>query len=126
MNDWFAEGALAEYCVTRPEWIANKPRVLSHEEAASVPISALTAWQGSIGARPASAWRTRAHSWRIGSSRHVRQAFFIVEPNRTQLVEVGKLLEARTLGPCRTLSCLCPPPRRPMPGLLRDRDGESW
>ncbi len=46
MNDWFAEGALAEYCVTRPEWIANKPRVLSHEEAATVPISALTAWQG--------------------------------------------------------------------------------
>jgi NADPH:quinone reductase-like Zn-dependent oxidoreductase len=46
MNDWFAEGALAEYCVTRPEWIANKPQGLSHEEAASVPISALTAWQG--------------------------------------------------------------------------------
>ena len=46
MNDWFAEGALAEYCVTRPEWIANKPPALSHEEAAAVPISALTAWQG--------------------------------------------------------------------------------
>jgi NADPH:quinone reductase-like Zn-dependent oxidoreductase len=46
MNDWFAEGALAEYCVTRPEWIANKPQALSHEEAAAVPISALTAWQG--------------------------------------------------------------------------------
>jgi NADPH:quinone reductase-like Zn-dependent oxidoreductase len=46
MNDWFAEGALAEYCVTRPEWIANKPRRLRHEEAASVPISTLTAWQG--------------------------------------------------------------------------------
>jgi NADPH:quinone reductase-like Zn-dependent oxidoreductase len=46
MNDWFAEGALAEYCVTRPEWIASKPRGLSYEQAASVPISALTAWQG--------------------------------------------------------------------------------
>ena len=46
MNDWFAEGALAEYCVTRPEWIAPKPRTLTHAEAASVPISALTAWQG--------------------------------------------------------------------------------
>lgn len=46
MNDWFAEGALAEYCITRPEWIANKPQGLSHEESASVPISALTAWQG--------------------------------------------------------------------------------
>ena len=49
MSDWFAEGALAEYCVTRPEWIANKPRGLTHEEAASVPISALTAWQGLFG-----------------------------------------------------------------------------
>jgi len=46
MNDWFAEGALAEYCVTQPAWIAPKPRHLSHAEAASVPIGALTAWQG--------------------------------------------------------------------------------
>ena len=22
MNDWFADGALAEYCITRPEWVA--------------------------------------------------------------------------------------------------------
>jgi NADPH:quinone reductase-like Zn-dependent oxidoreductase len=46
MNDWFAQGALAEYCITRPEWIAPKPRHLTHAEAASVPIGALTAWQG--------------------------------------------------------------------------------
>jgi len=46
MNDWFADGALAEYCVTQPDWIAPKPRHLSHPEAASVPIGALTAWQG--------------------------------------------------------------------------------
>lgn len=46
MTDWYADGALAEYCVTRPEWIAPKPASLSHVEAASVPISALTAWQG--------------------------------------------------------------------------------
>lgn len=29
MNDWFAEGALAEYCITRPEWIAPKPACLT-------------------------------------------------------------------------------------------------
>jgi len=46
MNDWFADGALAEYCVTRPEWIAAKPRRFSYDEAATVPIGALTAWQG--------------------------------------------------------------------------------
>ena len=46
MNDWFAEGATAEYCVTQPGWIAPKPARLSHVQAASVPIGALTAWQG--------------------------------------------------------------------------------
>ena len=46
MNDWFTDGALAEYCLTKPEWIATKPTRLTHEEAASVPISAQTAWQG--------------------------------------------------------------------------------
>jgi NADPH:quinone reductase-like Zn-dependent oxidoreductase len=46
MNDWFEDGALAEYCITRPEWVAPKPERISHAEAASVPIGALTAWQG--------------------------------------------------------------------------------
>jgi NADPH:quinone reductase-like Zn-dependent oxidoreductase len=46
MNDWFADGATAEFCVTRPEWIAPKPARLSFAEAASAPIGALTAWQG--------------------------------------------------------------------------------
>ncbi len=46
MNDWFADGALAEYCLTEPSLIAPKPSRLTHEQAASVPISALTAWQG--------------------------------------------------------------------------------
>jgi len=184
MNDWFAEGALAEYCVTRPEWIANKPQGLSHEESASVPISALTAWQGllergrlqprervlihggtgavgmfavqlahihgarvittvsgsnialvkSLGADEALDYRGRPfedfvreidlvfdtvggdtlrRSWQVlkpdgrlvtvavdsesTSDERVRQAFFIVEPNREQLAKVGKLLEAGKL-----------------------------
>jgi NADPH:quinone reductase-like Zn-dependent oxidoreductase len=46
MNDWYADGAMAEYCLTEPLSIAAKPRTLTHEEAASVPIGALTAWQG--------------------------------------------------------------------------------
>src|ERR671936_420474 len=46
MNDWFAEGAMAEYCVTQPSSVAHKPPRLTHVEAASVPIGALTAWQG--------------------------------------------------------------------------------
>lgn len=46
MNDWFAEGAMAEFCVTKPECVAPKPASLTHAQAASVPIGALTAWQG--------------------------------------------------------------------------------
>jgi NADPH:quinone reductase-like Zn-dependent oxidoreductase len=46
MNDWYADGALAEFCITQPAWMAPKPARLSHVEAASVPIAALTAWQG--------------------------------------------------------------------------------
>lgn len=46
MNDWFADGAMAEYCITQPTSLAQKPASLTHVEAASVPIGALTAWQG--------------------------------------------------------------------------------
>ena len=46
MSDWFIDGATAEFCVTEPHSIAPKPVTLTHEAAASVPIGALTAWQG--------------------------------------------------------------------------------
>ena len=46
MNDWFSDGAMAEYCITQPASVAQKPPRLTHIEAASVPIGALTAWQG--------------------------------------------------------------------------------
>jgi NADPH:quinone reductase-like Zn-dependent oxidoreductase len=46
MNDWFSDGAMAEYCVAPLFGLAPKPRCLTHAEAASVPIGALTAWQG--------------------------------------------------------------------------------
>ncbi len=50
MSDWFADGATAEFCVTQPQSIAPKPATLTYEEAASVPIGALTAWQGLLDA----------------------------------------------------------------------------
>lgn len=48
MNDWYADGATAEFCITVPQNIARKPATLSHEAAASVPIGALTSRQGLI------------------------------------------------------------------------------
>jgi NADPH:quinone reductase-like Zn-dependent oxidoreductase len=48
LNDWFMDGAQAEYCLTVPANIAPKPVTLEHTHAAVVPISALTAWQALI------------------------------------------------------------------------------
>ncbi len=48
MNDWFSDGAMAEYCIAPLSAIAPKPATLTHDEAASVPIGTLTAWQGLI------------------------------------------------------------------------------
>src|SRR5215471_7912843 len=45
LNDWFADGAQAEYCVAPAAPLAPKPHTLEHVQAAVVPISALTAWQ---------------------------------------------------------------------------------
>jgi NADPH:quinone reductase-like Zn-dependent oxidoreductase len=46
LNDWFTNGAQAEYCVAKVTALARKPQSLGHFDAAVVPISALTAWQG--------------------------------------------------------------------------------
>ena len=184
MNDWYADGALAEYCLTSASWIAHKPSLLTHAEAASVPIGALTAWQGlfdrarlragervlvhggagAVGVFAVQlAWSRGAHVIATASARNLdfvlelgadqaidyrvsrfeedardvdvifdtvggetferswsvlkpggrlvtivstyeyttderaKRAFFIVEPNGTQLNEVGEMLEARHL-----------------------------
>ena len=41
-------GAYAEYAVAKESELAAKPKSLSHEEAAAVPLAALTAWQALI------------------------------------------------------------------------------
>lgn len=46
VNSWYVNGAEAEYCVVDQAGLARKPKSLNHTEAAVVPISALTAWQG--------------------------------------------------------------------------------
>jgi NADPH:quinone reductase-like Zn-dependent oxidoreductase len=48
LNDWYRDGAQAEYCVARVADLATKPASLDHVHAAATPISALTAWQGLI------------------------------------------------------------------------------
>ncbi|WP_395751383.1 NADP-dependent oxidoreductase [Prosthecobacter sp.] len=45
LNDWFTNGAQAEYVVASATMIARKPASLDHAHASAVPISALTAWQ---------------------------------------------------------------------------------
>lgn len=46
LNDWFSNGAQADYCVVAATAAAQKPTLIDHVHAAVVPISALTAWQG--------------------------------------------------------------------------------
>jgi NADPH:quinone reductase-like Zn-dependent oxidoreductase len=46
LNDWFQDGAQAEYCVARADGVTAKPRSVDHVHAAAVPTSALSAWQG--------------------------------------------------------------------------------
>ena len=48
MNDWFGDGATAEYCLAVPPGLAKKPEKLTFSEAAAAPIGALTAWQGLV------------------------------------------------------------------------------
>ena len=186
MNDWFSDGAAAEYCVAVPGGIAPKPAALDHLHAAAVPIAGLTAWQalfergnleagqsvlihggaGGVGsiAIQLAVWKgafvattvseanlelvrtlgahqpidyrktkfedvaasadlildlvggeTLARSFRAikkggrvvtvatnaesSEDPNVREAFFIVEPNREQLVELAKLIDAGAVRP---------------------------
>src|SRR5262245_57524082 len=48
LNDWYRDGASAEYCVARVTDLAHKPSSVDHVHAAATPISALTAWQGLV------------------------------------------------------------------------------
>jgi NADPH:quinone reductase-like Zn-dependent oxidoreductase len=48
LNDWYRDGASAEYCVARVADLAHKPSSVDHVHAAATPISALTAWQALV------------------------------------------------------------------------------
>src|SRR6266496_6711088 len=46
MLDYCCDGAEAEFTIALPNELAPKPGTLDHVQAAAVPLSALTAWQG--------------------------------------------------------------------------------
>src|SRR5437660_864445 len=48
LNDWYRNGAQADYCVAVAADCAPKPASVDHVHAAATPISALTAWQGLV------------------------------------------------------------------------------
>jgi len=198
MNDWYSDGAMAEYCTAPFFAIAPKRLSLTHIEAASVPISALTARQalldqaklqpgervlihggaGAVGAFAIQFARlhdarvtatvsgrdfdfvsglgaeqiidyrksrfedcvkgmdivfdtvggdTLERSWSVlkpggrlvtvvstaeaSADPRVQKAFFIVEPNRKQLVEVGALLDSGKIRP--VVGAVIPPSQAP-------------
>ena len=62
LTDFFRDGAAAEYVAAPAADLAPKPRSLGHESAATVPLSALTAWQALFDhARLAPAQRVLIH-----------------------------------------------------------------
>ena len=74
LNDWFGDGALAEYYVARAAEVAPKPRSVDHLAAAVTPISALTAWQGLLGRARLAAGGPRLGPRRGGRRRRLRRA----------------------------------------------------
>ena len=74
MSDWFVDGATAEFCVTQPQSIAPKPVSQTHEAAATVPIGALTAWQGLFERAKMQPGRAGADTRRSGRGRFVCRA----------------------------------------------------
>lgn len=48
LNDWYRDGAQAEFCLARAGEVASRPRSVDHAHAAVTPISGLTAWQALI------------------------------------------------------------------------------
>src|SRR5215467_14508598 len=63
MNDWFSDGATAEYCITQPSSIAPKPTGLTHVEAFRSHRSA-DCVAGGVRSREAPDWRARTGAWR--------------------------------------------------------------
>lgn len=45
LTDFFRDGGAAEYIAVRSTELAPKPRTVDHASAATIPLSALTAWQ---------------------------------------------------------------------------------
>jgi len=105
MNDWFTDGAMAEYCVAPACDVAPKPPRLSHAEAASVPISALAAWQGLLvrarlqsgervlvhgGAGAVGAYAVqfaRLHGARVAATASAADAAFVRELGAEQVID---------------------------------------
>ena len=48
LNDWTVNGALAQYMIATPAQLAKKPNSIDHQQAAAIPMSALTAWQALV------------------------------------------------------------------------------
>ena len=44
--DWNKQGAYAEFVASEEKFLATKPKNLTFQEAAAIPMTSLTAWQG--------------------------------------------------------------------------------
>lgn len=87
---------MAEYVLAEGHELARKPGTTSHEEAASVPLSALTAWQALF---THAALEARQSVLELGAARGVEtMAVQLARWNGTRVVSEGKVDFVKSLG----------------------------
>ena len=76
------DGSYAEYCAAKASQFAHKPKSLGFNEAAGVPLAALTAWTGLFAVRKVAGGAAHCHSGGIGWCGEFRRAACQSEPVR--------------------------------------------
>src|SRR5947199_12595 len=91
-----AAGGYAEFVTAPSRQFARKPRSLTHEQAAAVPLAALTAWQTLIDTAHVQP-RQRVLIHAAAGAAGVRATPFLVEPDGTALTRIAELIDAGTI-----------------------------
>ena len=94
------DGVAAEYAVVPAIVLAPRPMSLTHVESATLPMTGLSAWQGIFEHGDELANAVGLGSRVVSIAEEADGAtYFVVEPDRAQLVELGRRADAGELTP---------------------------
>ena len=82
IDDWFADGAQAEFVAAPLRGLARKPKTVDHAQAAVIPISGLTAWQALFDRRAPAGRAACPRPWRRRRRRIICRAAGALEGRR--------------------------------------------